>query len=53
MNIYTKEIADLLNISIEDALRVQDAMVLDFSEATTREFNKAARFAHRYLVEEA
>lgn len=46
MNFYTKEIANLLNISLEMALKVQDEMEcngFDFSEATDRQFNREAK----------
>jgi hypothetical protein len=48
MNIYTKNIAALLKITIEEALKVQDQMErngIDYSECTTRTFNKEARIA--------
>jgi hypothetical protein len=46
MNIYTKNIA--AKITIEEALKVQDQMErngIDYSECTTRTFNKEARIA--------
>lgn len=48
MNIYTKMIAALLKITIEEARKVQDQMernAVDFSEVSTRTFNKEARIA--------
>jgi hypothetical protein len=48
MNIYTKNIAALLKITIEEASKVQDQMErngVDFSEVSTRTFNKEARLA--------
>ena len=48
MNIYTKNIASLLKIEIQDALKVQDQMErngIDYSECSTRTFNKEARLA--------
>jgi DNA-directed RNA polymerase specialized sigma subunit len=48
MNIYTKNIAAFLKITIEEALKVQDQMErngIDYSECTTRTFNKEARIA--------
>ena len=48
MNIYTKNIAALLKIEIEEARKVQDQMErngIDYSECTTRTFNKEARIA--------
>ncbi len=48
MNMYTKMIAALLKIEIEEARKVQDQMernAVDFSEVSTRTFNKEARIA--------
>lgn len=48
MNMYTFEIAKLLKISNEEAVKVQNEMEcwgFDFSESSTREFNRAAREA--------
>ena len=53
MNIYTKNIAALLKITIEEALKVQDQMErngIDFSECSTRTFNKEAKFAAQELA---
>lgn len=53
MNIYTKNIASLLNITIEEAVRVQDQMEIngvDFSEVSTRTFNKEARAAAQEIT---
>lgn len=52
MNIYTKNIAALLKITIEEALKVQDQMErngVDFSECSTRTFNKEARLAAKEI----
>ena len=48
MNMYTRQIAALLKISLEKALEVQDRMSsngIDFSECTVRTFNKEAKIA--------
>jgi hypothetical protein len=48
MNMYTRQIAALLNISLEQALLVQSQMEgngVDFSEISSRGFNKEARAA--------
>jgi len=48
MNMYTRQIAALLNISLEQALLVQSQMEgngVDFSEISSRGFNKEARVA--------
>lgn len=48
MNIYTKDISALLNITMEEALKVQDQMEIngiDFSEVSTRIFNREALMA--------
>jgi hypothetical protein len=53
MNIYTKEIAALLKITIEEALKVQDQMAcngVDFSECSTRTFNKEAKLAAQEIA---
>jgi hypothetical protein len=53
MNIYTKEIAALLKISLEEALKVQTQMSfngLDFSECSTRTFNKEAKIAAQEIA---
>ena len=53
MNIYTKNIAALLNITIEEASKVQDQMErngVDFSECSTRAFNKEARLAAQEIA---
>lgn len=52
MNIYTREIAALLKIDLETALRVQNEMIasyFDFSEASTRQFNAEARLTYKTL----
>ena len=53
MNIYTKNIAALLKITIEEASKVQDKMErngVDFSECSTRTFNKEARLAAQEIA---
>lgn len=48
MNMYTKQIAALLNVSLDVALKVQSQMEcngVDFSECSTRTFNKEAKVA--------
>jgi hypothetical protein len=48
MNIFTIKIAALLKIEIEEARKVQDQMErngINYSECTTRTFNKEARIA--------
>ncbi len=48
MNMYTKQIAALLKITIKQALEVQSRMEgngVDFSECSTRTFNKEAKVA--------
>ena len=53
MNAYTKEIAKLLKISLDQALKVQYQMEcngVDFSECSTREFNKEAKSAYAEII---
>lgn len=52
MNYWTREIAKILNISLETALRVQDEMEcsgFDFSEATDGQFKREAKFAYSVI----
>ena len=52
MNAYTRQIAALLKISLELAVQVQDRMScngVDFSECSTRTFNKEAKAAYAEL----
>lgn len=52
MNMYTKHIAALLKISLEQALKVQAQMEgngVDFSEVSTRTFNKEAKEAAKEI----
>ena len=49
MNIYTKQIAQLLGITLELAMQVQDRMIIDFSECTQAEFDQEARFIHSMM----
>ena len=51
MNIYTKQIAKLLDIPLELAMRVQDMMQIDFSECSTKEFNREARLVYSIIKE--
>ena len=53
MNIYTKQIAKLLDISLELAIKVQDKMQIDFSECTDREFNQEAKFIYSTMLKGA
>jgi hypothetical protein len=47
MNFYTREIMAKLKCDAELAIKIQDIMgtFLDFSECTTREFNRAIKDA--------
>jgi hypothetical protein len=52
MNIYTRMIMELLKVDAETAIKVQyfmECMNIDFSESSTRAFNKAAREAYASL----
>jgi DNA-binding transcriptional regulator YhcF (GntR family) len=52
MNIYTRQIAALLNIDLNTALRVQNEMEcngFDFSEATDRQFKREAKFCYETI----
>jgi len=52
MNYYTREIAKLLEISLEDALRIQDEMEcngFDFSEATQNQFMREIKYQRQAL----
>jgi hypothetical protein len=49
MNMYTRWIMELLGVSAEVAIKVQDQMVIDFSECTKRQFNQEARFIYASL----
>jgi hypothetical protein len=55
MNGATRDIADLLEISLTEALEVQSRIdeedLLDWSECTTSEFHQAARVAHTLIKE--
>jgi hypothetical protein len=53
MNIYTRNIAALLKISLEEALTVQNLMEedgFDFSEATTAGFNREAKYQFKNMT---
>jgi hypothetical protein len=53
MNQATKNISALLNITLEEAQKVQDQMErngVDFSEVSTRTFNKEARLAAQEIA---
>jgi len=52
MNYYTREIAKFLDISLEDALRIQDEMEcngFDFSESTTTQFIREIKYQRNAL----
>lgn len=52
MNIYTKQIAELLKISLDEALKVQDQMMcndVDFSECSNAKFKREAKQAAREI----
>jgi len=49
MNMYTQEIMALLKIDAETAMKVQDNMMVDFSECSTRAFNKDAKETYAAL----
>lgn len=57
MNGLTKEIASLLGITIEEAIKVQaiveEPNFIDLSEATQRQINKAIREAYSEYLEYA
>lgn len=53
MNYYTREIAKILEISIEDALRIQNEMEcngFDFSEATQNQFIREIKYQRQALA---
>ena len=53
MNIYTKDIAEYLDIDIKTAADVQNLMEendFDFSEASTTQFRRAAKQAYEELL---
>lgn len=53
MNIYTRQIAALLNIDVETAVKVQYEMEcngFDFSEATDRQFKREAKFCYEMIT---
>ena len=49
MNIYTKWIMELLGVDAETAIKVQDRMIIDFSECTKRQFNQEARATYESI----
>ena len=52
MNIYTRQIATLLNIDLDTALRVQYEMEcndFDFREATDRQFKREAKSCYETI----
>jgi transposase len=54
MNKDTRTIAQLLGVSEQTALKIQDKMGengLDFSECDQREFNRSARAAYRQILQ--
>lgn len=53
MNYYTREIAKILNVSLEEARKVQDEMEcngFDFSEATDRQFKREAKYCYETIT---
>jgi hypothetical protein len=55
MNIVTREIAEGLKISLEDALRVQEQMEcdgFDFSECSTRQLISTAKRIYKDILEQ-
>jgi hypothetical protein len=55
MNIVTREIAEGLKISLEDALRVQNEMEcdgFDFSECSTRQLVSTAKRIYKDILEQ-
>ena len=51
MNIYTRWIAELLNIDLNSALNIQNQMQIDFSECTKQQFNYEARLTQSIMAE--
>ena len=49
MNKDTDSIMSLLHVDADTAMQVQAAMQIDFSECSTREFNREARFAYAVM----
>lgn len=52
MNMYTRQIAELLKIDLATALKVQDEMGIsgfDFSESSTRKFNAEVRATYKAM----
>lgn len=52
MNYWTRQIAAILEISIEDALRIQDEMEcngFDFSECTDNQFMREIKYQRKAL----
>ena len=48
MNVHTQAVADLLNVSLETAVKViyeMECTDINFSECSTRAFNKSAKAA--------
>jgi hypothetical protein len=54
MNQATRDIAELLEIDLDEAKQVQDRIdedwMLDWSECTTQEFQRAARICHTLVL---
>ena len=53
MNYYTRQIAKILDIDIEDALRIQDEMQcngFDFSECTANQFMREIKLQQEILA---
>ena len=53
MNIYTQQIAELLNVNLETAYKIQERIdedwLLDWSECTKAQFNKVVKFVAQEL----
>jgi hypothetical protein len=54
MNGVTKEISELLNVSLEEAIKIQDYIecnwLLDFSESTQTQFNNVVRYVYNVAL---
>lgn len=54
MNGYTKDIAALLNVDIETALKIQKTIdeqnLLDYSECSTTRFNKVVKYVYNSRI---
>ena len=54
MNAITVEIQNIANVSAEDALAIHEVLLdeylIDFSEATAREYKQAIKFATTFIA---